>query len=199
MKDVLVEDLSMELKNNIKIEKYFFSICTSFLFRTLTHHNFFLFFWNKKIILFFFVLYYHINFQYKCFLDLLSSDFLERRYRFLSTYNLLSIVYNQRSLLSTIIDESMIIDSIIHLYPNAMWYERESWDLFGILYYKNNDLRRILNDYGFKGFPLRKDFPLSGFLEVRYDFLKKTISYDSVHLVQEFRYFDTKVPWNFYH
>lgn len=80
-----------------------------------------------------------------------------------------------------------------------MWYERESWDLFGILYEKNNDLRRILNDYGFKGFSLRKDFPLSGFLEVKYDYLKKSVTYEPVKLVQEFRYFDTKVPWDFHH
>jgi NADH-quinone oxidoreductase subunit C len=88
----------------------------------------------------------------------------------------------------------MIIDSITSIYPNIMWYERESWDFYGILYSNNNDLRRILNDYGFKGFPLRKDFPLSGFLEVKYDYLKKSIAYEPVKLVQEFRYFDTKVP-----
>jgi NADH:ubiquinone oxidoreductase subunit C len=123
-----------------------------------------------------------------------SSDFLEKKYRFSSIYNLLSYRYNHRIFLNTIVEESMIIDSTTAIYPNIMWYERESWDFYGILYSTNNDLRRILNDYGFKGFPLRKDFPLSGFLEVKYDYLKKSIAYEPVKLVQEFRYFDTKVP-----
>jgi NADH:ubiquinone oxidoreductase subunit C len=189
----------MELKNKITNDKYIFTIIPNILFRSIFHHNNNLFFWNNKILFLLFIFQHHINFQQKCFVDLLSVDFIERRYRFTSIYNFLSVVYNQRIVLNTLIDESMMIHSITSLYPNAMWYERESWDLFGILYINNNDLRRILNDYGFRGFPLRKDFPLSGFLEVKYDYLKKSISYEPIRLIQEFRYFDTKVPWNFYH
>lgn len=189
----------MELKNQKISDRYLFSIFPNFLFKSVLHHNSNFFFWNKNILLFFFILQRHINFQQKCFVDLLSVDFIERKYRFTSIYNLLSVAYNQRFILNTLVDESMMIHSIVALYPNAMWYERESWDLFGILYTNNTDLRRILNDYGFRGFPLRKDFPLSGFLEVKYDYFKKSISYEPVRLIQEFRYFDTKVPWNFYH
>ena len=190
----------MELRSEAKksVLYYYFATFTNFFFKGIYQHNSILYCWTKKIKLICFFFFYHYNCQYKCFVDLFSSDFLEYRNRFRSVYNLLSIEYNNRVFFNTMIDSSMMIDSVTVVYPNAAWYERESWDLYGILYNNNNDLRRILNDYGFKGFPLRKDFPLSGFLEVKYDFIKKWISYEPVRLIQDFRYFITNVPWNFY-
>jgi len=200
LKVALVEGPSMELRNETKkkLIPYLFALFANIVFRTIRHHNLTLFCWSKQITILSFFLYYHINSQYKCFVDLLSSDFLEKKYRFRSIYNLLSVCYNNRLFVNILVDDTMVVDSIVYIYPNAMWYERESWDLYGILYDNNFDLRRILNDYGFKGFPLRKDFPLSGFLEVKYDYLEKSISYEPVRLVQGFRNFNTNVPWNFY-
>lgn len=143
-------------------------------------------------------LFLHINTQAKIFIDLSVVDIPTNRSRFILVYQLLSHIFHNRFLLKCIADENDHVYSICSLYPNASWYERESWDLFGIYFIGNQDMRRILTDYGFQGHPLRKDFPLSGFVEVSYSERIKNIKYSSVSFIQEFRFFDTKSPWDFF-
>lgn len=150
-------------------------------------------FYNKLLFMTF-LCYYHINCQFKMFVDLISSDLLVRRYRFLSIYNLFSIYSYNRLLLRLTIPITQVIDSVTLMYRNSSWYERESYDLFGIYYFGNFDLRRILNDYGFKGYAFRKDFPLVGFKELKYDFFSRRILYSRVHLLQGFRVFKVRSP-----
>jgi NADH:ubiquinone oxidoreductase subunit C len=107
----------------------------------------------------------------------------------------LSISYNARIRIKTCIDEITPITSVTELYSSAGWWEREVWDMFGIFFSNHPDLRRILTDYGFQGHPLRKDFPLTGFVEVRYDDSEKRVINEPVEITQEFRYFDFSSPW----
>lgn len=134
--------------------------------------------------------------QAKILTDLTAVDFLNKSYRFLLVYNLLSIVYNFRVFLNVEIKEFSIINSSFNIYKASVWLEREIWDFFGIFFSNHPDLRRILTDYGFIGFPLRKDFPLMGFIEVRYDEEKKAISYDNVEFSQIFRHFKFNVNFD---
>lgn len=136
--------------------------------------------------------------QNKSFMDVLALDYPKKAQRFLVVYNLLSMQYYLRSFIYVWSSESAKISSLTSLYPSASWYEREVWDLFGIVFSGHKDLRRILTDYGFYGFPLRKDFPLSGFGEVYYDSLVESVLYRRPKLHQEFRLFETKTPWSFY-
>lgn len=134
--------------------------------------------------------------QYKTLVDLIAYDCPGKTYRFTLIYNLLSIDYNSRILLSTKLVESLpVITTVIPLFAGANWLEREVFDLFGIFFINHHDLRRILTDYGFLGYPLRKDFPLTGFVEVIYDDSQKNIIYKPVELVQEFRNFSFKNTW----
>ncbi|HHK74344.1 MAG TPA: NADH-quinone oxidoreductase subunit C, partial [Rhizobiales bacterium] len=110
-------------------------------------------------------------------------------------YHLLSMTQNLRIRVKLRIAASGVVPSVVKLFPSAMWYERETYDLFGVIFDGNDDLRRILTDYGFEGHPLRKDFPLSGFSEVRYDDEQKRVIYEPVELAQEFRSFDALSPW----
>jgi len=135
------------------------------------------------------------NMLFKTLIDIVGIDYPERTNRFELNYCLLSLKYNTRLNIKTYIDEITLNQSITKLYPNAMWSEREVWDLFGILFINNMDLRRILTDYGFDGFPLRKDFPLSGYNEVIYDDSIKSITYQQLNLTQQFRNFDYKSNW----
>ena len=128
-------------------------------------------------------------------IDLTAVDYPDISSRFNMIYIFLSIENNARIILNTFISEDEAIDSITSLYPCANWYEREVWDLFGISFKNHPDLRRILTDYGFNGFPLRKDFPLSGNIEVRYDMTSKKVIYEPVKLTQNFRDFDFESPW----
>lgn len=127
--------------------------------------------------------------------DLCGADYPTRAYRFEVVYNLLSVTKNFRLRVVTVTDESTPVPSVVGIYPAAAWYEREAWDLFGILFSGNADLRRLLTDYGFQGHPLRKDFPLTGFVELRYDNEQKRVVYDAVKLPQDFRNFDYLSPW----
>lgn len=127
--------------------------------------------------------------------DLCGVDYPQRPERFEIVYNLLSYSLNQRIRVVVSTDEKTPVPSLVDLYPTAGWYEREAWDLYGILFAGNPDLRRILTDYGFEGHPLRKDFPLTGFVEVRYDEEQKRVVYESVKLPQDFRSFDFLSPW----
>ena len=144
---------------------------------------------------FFYFLKDHTNTQYKMLLDVTAVDYPSREKRFEVVYNLLSLQYNSRIRIKTVIDEMTPINSIVSVYSSANWWEREVWDMFGIFFAEHPDLRRILTDYGFQGHPLRKDFPLSGFVEVRYDDSEKRVITEPVELAQEFRFFDFSSPW----
>ena len=127
--------------------------------------------------------------------DICGVDFPDRRPRFEIVYNLLSVTLNQRIRVKVATDEEEPVPSATGLFRSAGWWEREAWDLFGIYFSDNPDLRRILTDYGFEGHPLRKDFPLTGYVELRYDDEQKRVVYEPVRLTQEFRSFDFLSPW----
>ena len=127
--------------------------------------------------------------------DVCGVDYPDRERRFEVVYNLLSMTLNQRIRVKVEIGEEEPVPSAVELFSSAGWWEREAWDLFGIYFADNPDLRRILTDYGFDGHPLRKDFPLTGYVEMRYDEEQKRVVYDPVRLQQEFRTFDFLSPW----
>ncbi len=129
------------------------------------------------------------------FIDLTAVDYPTRVPRFDVVVHLLSPKYNRRIRVKVATDEDVPVLSLTALYPAANWYERETYDLFGILFSGHPDLRRILTDYGFEGHPLRKDFPMTGYVEVRYDDAEKRVVYEPVNLRQEFRSFDFLSPW----
>ncbi len=128
-------------------------------------------------------------------IDLTAVDYPDRAKRFEVVYNLLSMRHNHRCRVKIMVAEDKLVPSIVDLYSAAGWYEREVWDMFGILFEGNPDLRRILTDYGFEGHPLRKEFPLTGYVELRYDEEQKRVVYEPVQLQQDFRVFDTISPW----
>jgi NADH-quinone oxidoreductase subunit C len=128
-------------------------------------------------------------------IDLCGADYPGREKRFDVVYHLLSYRHNVRIRVKVRTDEVTPVPSIITVYPTANWFEREAYDLYGVLFTGHPDLRRILTDYGFEGHPLRKDFPLSGFVEVRYDEEQKRVVYEPIKLTQEFRNFDFLSPW----
>ena len=133
--------------------------------------------------------------RFICFTDLCGADYPDREKRFEIIYQLLSPKFNRRIRVKVATDEATPVRSAIEIFPAANWYEREVYDLFGVLFDGHPDLRRILTDYGFDGHPLRKDFPMTGFVEVRYDDAEKRVVYDKVRLNQEFRQFDFLSPW----
>jgi NADH-quinone oxidoreductase subunit C len=128
-------------------------------------------------------------------MDICGVDWPERPERFDIVYNLLSVSLNQRVRVIVTTDEITPVPSVHSLWPCATWWEREAWDLFGILFSDQPDLRRILTDYGFEGHPLRKDFPLTGYVELRYDEDRKAVVYEPVRLTQDWRTFDFMSPW----
>jgi NADH-quinone oxidoreductase subunit C len=132
---------------------------------------------------------------YICFLDLCGVDYPVREKRFEVVLHLLSPRHNRRIRVKTAVDEDRPVPSLCEVFPAADWFEREAYDLFGILFSNHPDLRRILTDYGFDGHPLRKDFPMTGYVEVRYDDEQKRVVYEPVRLNQEFRQFDFLSPW----
>jgi NADH-quinone oxidoreductase subunit C len=133
--------------------------------------------------------------QFVSLIDITAADYPEREKRFEVVYHLLSPKLNRRIRLKLETDEETPVASATAVYPGADWYERETYDLFGVLFVGHPDLRRILTDYGFDGYPLRKDFPMTGFVEVRYDDQEKRVRYEPVRLPQEFREFDFLSPW----
>ena len=135
------------------------------------------------------------DFLFSQLTDLCGVDWPENEIRFQVVYNLLSMSNNSRIRVKTFTDKNDSITSVSKLFLCAEWYEREAYDLFGINFKGNKDLRRLLTDYGFEGHPLRKDFPLTGYVEVRYDDVKKRVVYEPVELKQEFRSFDFESPW----
>lgn len=150
----------------------------------------------QKVVPILFFLKNHTHCQYKVLSDLCVVDYINKKERFYIIYNLLSIRFNSRIRIQISITELQPIDSITTIYQAANWWEREAWDMFGIFFSNHPDLRRILTDYGFEGHPLRKDFPLSGFLEVFYNELKKRVVYEPIHLSQQYRLFEFNSPWN---
>jgi NADH-quinone oxidoreductase subunit C len=128
-------------------------------------------------------------------MDICGVDWLERAERFDVVYNLLSLSHNQRLRVIVTTDAQTPVPSVHAVWPAATWWEREAWDLFGIVFSGQPDLRRILTDYGFEGHPLRKDFPLTGYVEVRYDEDRKAVIYEPVKLTQDWRSFDFLSPW----
>jgi NADH-quinone oxidoreductase subunit C len=132
---------------------------------------------------------------FKQLVDVCGVDWPEREKRFDVVYNLLSLQNNQRIRIKVATDEVTPVPSASSLYSSATWFERETYDLYGIWFADHPDLRRILTDYGFEGHPLRKDFPLTGFVELRWDDVQKRVIYEPVKLTQEFRRFDFLSPW----
>lgn len=148
---------------------------------------------NVKILIT--LLRYHSGFRFDSLLDVWAIDRPAIEGRFKVGYNFLSVFYNFRAIVYTTLAKDHFLDSITPLFRSANWLEREIWDMFGIFFVNHPDLRRILTDYGFTGFPLRKDFPLSGYTQVRYDEESKKVLLEPLELSQEFRYFNFSSPW----
>jgi NADH-quinone oxidoreductase subunit C len=136
-----------------------------------------------------------VSCQFKLLVDICGVDYPDREQRFEVVYHLLSLAHNNRIRVKVATDEQSPVPSVTGVFSAANWFEREAWDLYGIYFSDHPDLRRILTDYGFEGHPLRKDFPLTGYVEVRYDDEQKRVVYEPVKLTQEFRSFDFLSPW----
>jgi NADH-quinone oxidoreductase subunit C len=135
------------------------------------------------------------NAKFSTLVDITAVDRPEREARFDVVYHFLSMYRNHRIRVKAAVREDELVPSLIGVHPSANWFEREVFDMFGILFSGHPDLRRILTDYGFRGYPLRKDFPTTGYTEVRYDEAQKRVVYEPVKLVQEYRQFDFMSPW----
>lgn len=133
--------------------------------------------------------------KFSTLVDITAVDYPSRQKRFDMVYHFLSMYQNHRIRLRVAVREEDMVPSIISVFPASNWFEREIFDMFGILFSGHPDLRRILTDYGFRGYPLRKDFPTTGYTEVRYDEVQKRVVYEPVSLVQEYRQFDFMSPW----
>lgn len=181
--------------------KYLTLISPSLLYQyninSNTHHLY-LYVLRSKLYFFILILKLHFNCQFKSITELTASDYPENPQRFNLLYVLHSLLYREGCFVKTWCSELENVDSIVSLYSGANWFEREVWDMYGIHFKGHPDLRRILTDYGFMGFPLRKDFPLSGYVELRYYDKYKKIIYSPVKLVQDYRKYDLRSPWNFF-
>jgi NADH-quinone oxidoreductase subunit C len=133
--------------------------------------------------------------MFKELVDLCGVDYPDREQRFDVVYHLLSLHHNQRIRVKIVTDEMTPVPSVVAVFPTAGWFEREAWDMYGILFSDHPDLRRLLTDYGFEGHPLRKDFPQTGYVELRYDEEQKRVVYEPVQLRQDFRNWDFLSPW----
>lgn len=169
-----------------------------FFFRAKWNINY-VFIHTHKIYLLMLVyyLYLDMNTQTKSLIDFTAADYLSKIIRFQLIYNMLSITYNYRVIIHYFLSEMDFAYSLNYLFPNSSWYERECWDLFGIFFYNNVNLKRILLDYGFSGHPFRKDFPLIGFTEVVYSYFLSSVIKKKVKIVQQFRHYDLNIVWNF--
>jgi NADH dehydrogenase (ubiquinone) Fe-S protein 3 len=146
----------------------------------------------KNILLFF---KNHIMFQFKILTSVSGVDYPMNKYRFQIVYELLSVRYNFRVRIKTFAHELSSIDSVEKIFSASSWYECEIWDMFGVFFKNHSNLKRILTDYGFEGYPLRKDFPLSGFIEMRYNEIEKRVVNESLELCQEYRTFNYLSAW----
>lgn len=185
---------------NFNLLNYIIKVLPNFLISNQTivkfsNNDFIISVNNKNLlsILYFFKNNYFL--QFKTLISITAVDYPKEKNRFEINYFLLSYRLNTRIILKLKTDGITPVPSITSIYKGAGWYEREVWDLFGVFFSGHPDLRRILTDYGFEGFPLRKDFPQTGFLEIRYDDQKKYVMYESLEMAQEFRSFDFVSPW----
>lgn len=137
----------------------------------------------------------HIQCQFKVLTCISGVDYPQNKHRFKIVYELLSVRYNSRIRVNILVDELTVVSSSGSLFSAANWYECEIWDMFGVFFKNHLNLKRILTDYGFEGYPLRKDFPLSGFVEMRYNETKKRVISESIELSQEYRTFKFLSPW----
>lgn len=137
----------------------------------------------------------HIKYQFKILTCISGVDYPSHKHRFKVVYELLSVKYNIRLRVKVLTNELMPIESCCNIYPAAGWYESETWDMYGIFFIDHVNLTRLLTDYGFEGYPLRKDFPLSGFVEASYDYTRKRVTNERVELSQEYRAFKFTSPW----
>lgn len=189
----------VENKNSYNLINYIINILSFNCVQKIIlkkQENITVFFCDKNNLLFLLaVLKNHHQFQFKTLISITAVDYPTEKNRFELNYFLLSYKLNTRIIIKTSTNDITPITSITTLYSSASWYEREVWDLFGIFFSNHPDLRRILTDYGFDGFPFRKDFPQTGFLEVRYDDEKKYVLYEPLEIAQEFRSFDFVTPW----
>ena len=166
----------------IKIELYFKQNCLYFkhkIFYTVTK-----------------ILTFHYKYNFKLLTFICALDFPKNKNRFKIVYEFLSLKFNNRVRIKILTNETTPVASIQKLHSGATWWEAENWDMFGIIFTKQKNLVRLLTDYGFQGFPLRKDFPVTGFIETRYNLIKNRISYYNLELTQNFRVFVFKSPWD---
>ena len=184
------------MKNLIDLEKKINSELTTKINRTEIRHNQ-IYLEIDKDDLIDVVLFLKTNndTKFRQLIDITAVDYLQKNKRFKLVYLLLSHEFNQRMIISYFVSENEIINSLTKVFPAANWMEREVFDMYGINFKDHPDLRRILTDYNFKGFPLRKDFPLTGFDEVRYSEEEKKVKYEPVKLEQNYRNFDFESPW----
>lgn len=192
----------MFLLEQIKICRYLSDLCPRWLLKSLCFKDIIFLFttptYLKSLLM---LLKMHTSFLFAQLVDLTAIDLLSKNpSRFQLIYNLLSLVYSSRIIVITNVEfktntQLFYVDSVTDLFSSSNWLEREVWDMFGIFFRFHPDLRRILTDYGFDGFPLRKDFPLSGYVELRYDDNKKIIVYEPLELTQDFRVFDLQADW----
>jgi NADH/F420H2 dehydrogenase subunit C len=138
----------------------------------------------------------HFKYQFKVLTCISGVDYPENLYRFQLVYELLSIKYNSRIRVKVLVDELLPVKSVEKVFSGASWWECEIWDMFGVFFLNHSNLTRLLTDYGFQGYPLRKDFPLSGFTESRYNVIKNRVVYENIELAQEYRTFDFSSPWD---
>lgn len=138
----------------------------------------------------------HFRYQFKLLTCISGIDYPENLYRFKIAYELLSIKYNSRLRVKIVLDELTPVNSIEKVFLGATWWECEIWDMFGVFFLGQANITRLLTDYGFQGFPLRKDFPLTGFTESRYNVIQSRVVYENVELAQEYRVFDYLSPWD---
>jgi len=138
---------------------------------------------------------FHVNFLYTLLSNISGVDLIEMKYRFAVVYEFLSIKNSQRITVKVFVNEITPVPSLVSIFRNSNWWEREIWDMFGIFFENHPDLRRILTDYGFQGFPLRKDFPLSGYIELAYDGSTKKVEIYPLTLTQEMRRYNYENPW----
>jgi NADH:ubiquinone oxidoreductase subunit C len=141
------------------------------------------------------VLKYHFKYQLKILTCISGVDYIEHKNRFTVTYEILSIKFNNRLRLKTVVNEAIPIQSLKTLYLTALWWEDEIWDMLGVIFLKRKNLIRLLSDYGFQGFPLRKDFPLSGFVDIKYNLITNKMQYNNIELTQNYRVFNYLSPW----
>jgi NADH-quinone oxidoreductase subunit C len=156
---------------------------SSFLIKTINIKNILIMFKN------------HFSYQFKVLTCITGIDYPKNLYRFQIVYELLSLKYNFRIKLKILVDESTPLKTIEQVYSSATWYEAEIWDMFGVFFIDHSNSTRLLTDYGFQGYPLRKDFPLTGFVEARFNFPKSQVGYVPIELTQEFRTFFFASPW----